>query len=413
MPSCNDNGTFQTDENYKASFKYVAPGYCYTSIAQTQYIDEAYGNPCYSNQANAIYCGKHETTEHKYYKQKCMVDYQTSLPWVGNCGQGTAHSDCNKPEAFCNINNGQRAKDIVPATSLMIQQSNGEVDWNYKNKKITAALWNRVYEILQTLFNFPIPNNNKDTNRRGKRTPYIYERVKCTRGAQASMWDGQRYIYDEWGCHQVDYHKWLDDGTGWHGGLWYYQDQAPSYQSIINRVNASNGSLSLVYLNNKGTNQIPKFSPYYFSSQKNWEDDVHNELVYLRHTLMVDNNNNIVGVDPGDTTLFTMFNEILEIMDVNTGTISSGTKITETLMQRIQNNILNFEFEPDRCRYCNTNCNDGKCQQEWQAEGVRCGEGGGCSAIYGCMCFFMGAGTGQSGCSMAGCGSVAECFGTM
>ena len=389
MPSCNDTGTFQTDENYKASFKYVAPGYCWNTIAQTQYINEEYGNPCHSNQTNAIYCGKHETTTHKYYKQKCMVGYETSLPWVGGCGQGSVNMDCNEPEAFCKINNGQRAMDIIPNTSLMIKRSGDDTNWNYKDTKITAALWNRVYEILQTMFNFPLSNNSNDTDRRGKRTPFIYELVRCSRGDQEEMWGGQRYIYDEWGCHQVDYHKWID-GRGWCGGLWRYSEVVPSYQSIINRINNSNGALSLVYLKNKWSNSAPQFGQYYFSNQKNWENDVKNEIVYIRHTLMVDNNNNITGVAPGDEVMFNLFNEILGVMDVNTGTITQGTKITEDLMRMIQNNIFNFEFEPDRCRYCNTNCNDGKCQEEWQAYSGRCDEGGGCTAMYGCMCYFQG-----------------------
>ena len=78
-------------------------------------------------------------------------------------------------------------------------------------------------------------------------------------------------------------------------------------------------------------------------------------------------------------------------------------------MQKIQTNIINFEFAPDRCRYCNTNCNDGKCEQNWQTAEEKCGQGGGCSALYGCLCYFMGSDS-QANCSMVGCAKAIQVY---
>ncbi len=400
MPSCNTRNSFQSDEEYKRTYSYVAPGACRNSIRQD--CDET---PCSENQANTIHG----------YKQRCMVAYETGFAWVGPCGEGPSNSKCDESQAFCNINKGQRVKDIMPLSDISILKKNdNSINLDYKNQYVSAEIWNRIYEILLYIFNFPIPTDNNDKERRGVRDPFIYELVKCQKGTKEGMYGGhypdgcssQNCGADDYNCGQQagTWKTWLD-GTGWIEGLWRWKEKVPSYQSQLNYANSINGSI--VYLVNPNSAEVPRFLPYTYNSS-NWESLVKNQRIYIRHNLITEQDSNgnirITGVHPNDSVLFSLFNQILEIMDNQTGKINKGTVITEALLQRIQSNILNFEIDASRCRYCNTYCNADPCQSgTWQGYEKLCEQGGGCTAMYGCMCYFQGI---QTSCWQPACGMV-------
>lgn len=390
MSSCNDNGVYQTDKQYKKTFKYVAPGPCGNNIGQHK--DTLCTKKTETDTTTDIIDG---------YKQRCTVVYQLpGIAWNGNCGsvQGASlNNDCYSPQAFCAINKGQRAKDIIPLEDLTILS-----DGIFKDKIITDNIWNRIYEILLTIFNFPIPINTKDTSRRGTRNPYIYELVKCTEGNKEKLglsypiWkDGPQGDKPE--CYQI-----YIEGKGYFSGMWRYKEKIPKYTTIQNKISNSNGQLTLVLQTNKNKAELPRFRNFKDSDIDNWDTLVSDQKVYIRHNIIVDNQNNIKGVKDGNEILTRLFNEILGTMDLNS--ITSNVKITQELMQDLQFNILNYELDPSRCRSCNTYCNANPCETTtWQTATEKCNEGGGCSAIYGCMCYFQGV---QTTCWQPGCGMV-------
>ena len=199
-------------------------------------------------------------------------------------------------------------------------------------------------------------------------------------------------------------------------------------------------SQKYVYYKNKsaGASAIPEFKNYNFDgkTRAEWTQDILDGKVYIYDSDFI-----ATAIQKEDPILFQLYTQVLDKLSIHidkdtaektltnemNSKINSKTKadfgndddkfntrnnkirnnytaqkaaltyiknghpiITEQLMLEIQIMINNYELNGDRCYICNTMCNS-NCEGvvSWQAGGCSAETvSGGCTAMYGCMCFF-------------------------